>query len=1295
MSSTPYVNYDTALKEALIYFKGDDLAATTWLNKYALQPIPGAFLETTPNQMHYRLAKEFAKIERKYGASENPHKPEISAKLSEYGRERKFLTSERIFDLFDEFKYIIPQGSVMSQLGASHIGSLSNCFFIGQPEDSYGGIMQKDQELVQLMKRRGGVGIDISTLRPEGTNTSNAAKSSTGAVSFMHRFSNSTREVAQCIEENQRVLTQNGLKAIKDITIGEMVWTKKGFIEVINVLNNGKKEVYKTITKFGNEILTTQKHVFLTSNSEGSLEDRLENLREGSPICLLNGVRIKKELLQLITPIFKKATRKIANKFGEYGYMEHNRYIHNNIPTKLDIRLAYIVGYASGDGYTDKSNLSVAVNTTDEDILEKIIRFNPFKADSSIIMGDGCYKINICNSSGLHFLNHHHLNKPKTEYLRIPNLIWESSYEIQASYLSGLFDADGYASGRKRGYVFSTVVKKFAQDISKMLLANGILAKIHIETDRGENWQDMYTVVIVGAVNQKRFLDFMQESLKVQKVKWVSSLDKHKSPYTSCELGIKYNNLSYIPSCNQLMSINCLDKYEGYTDGILTQDYIETKEYVGQVSTYDLALASEHLFWCEGFYVHNSGRRGALMISIEVKHPDIMEFIKIKRDLSQVTGANISIKLNDEFMQAVAKNEDYFLRFPCTQDINYVGTREVDDYNELDYCDNDLGERIFVKKIRAKEYWNEIIKSAHSVAEPGLLFWDNTLNYGPDAVYDKLRPLGVNPCGEITLSESDSCRLIAVNLFSFVINPFTPESYFDHQKFYEINYEAMRLSDDLVDLEFEAVNAIIDKIKSDPESETTKQVELNLWEKILAMGKLGRRTGLGFTGLGDALAALGVVYGSSPALLETERIMRTKMESELDCTTDMAITRGPFEAYSGYSEFYIDEESLDLIGKNDFYKFLAKEFPERAEKMYAFGRRNGSWSTAAPTGSLSMLAQTSSGIEPVYLVSHTRRVKVNPSNKKSRVDFIDASGDSWTEYQVLHPKFKDWVLKQPQKKGFVWTDVTKEQIQDWFKDSPWFGATAEEINWADRVETQATIQKYITHSISSTINLPKDVSESEVSNIYMKAWKKGLKGITVYRDGSRSGVLIGEKTPELTKFNDTHAPSRPKKVDATVIRFNNNKEKWVAFIGLIDGKPYEIFTGRLSNIGLPGAVDFGQIEKVKKDGKKRYDFTYDGGVIEGISHISSRDYWNYGKLISGILRHGMPLPYVVDTINNLEFDGDHINTWKNGMMRALKRFIKDGEAAGDKKCPSCGDPDGLMYEEGCLKCKSCDYGKCG
>ncbi len=655
--------------------------------------------------------------------------------------------------------------------------------------------------------------------------------------------------------------------------------------------------------------------------------------------------------------------------------------------------------------------------------------------------------------------------------------------------------------------------------------------------------------------------------------------------------------------------------------------------------------------------VAQNGRRGALMLSMDIAHPDVEDFITIKQDLQKVTGANISIRLSDDFMKAVENNTKYTHKWPIDSDTPK-----------------------FTKTVNAKELWDVIIKCAHNTAEPGLIFWDRQHWYSTSSVYPGYENTSTNPCSEIAMQGGDSCRLIALNLYSFVENPFTKHAKFLMEDFYKAAYEGQRLMDDLVDLETEAIGRILKKVENDDEPENIKSVEKETWELLLKTGKEGRRTGLGFTALADMVAALGMAIDSDKAIAKVEKIMKEKCRAEFDSSIDMSLERGSFIGFDAKIE-----------KTSEFVQMMEVELPEVYERMMKFGRRNISISTVAPTGTLSMLAQTSSGIEPVFMTHYKRRRKLNEEETEEKVDFIDDSGDKWQEFTVYHHNLKKWMEITGE------TDITK---------SPYSGSTAPEIDWDKRVTMQAVVQKYVTHSISSTINLPNDVSLEKVSSIYLDSWKQGLKGITVYRDGSRSGVLVSadEKKDDVlenTEFKETKAPSRPKRLDAKVVRFQNNKERWIAVVGLLNGRPYEIFTGKTEDVfNMPAAVEYGWVIKNRReDGSTQYDFQYEDKegykvTMGGLSRSFDKEFWNYAKLISGVLRHGMPLHYVVDLIGKMNLYDENINTWKSGVVRALKTFIADGTKFSDHKCGECGD-EGLVYEEGCLKCISCGYSKCG
>jgi ribonucleoside-diphosphate reductase alpha chain len=671
--------------------------------------------------------------------------------------------------------------------------------------------------------------------------------------------------------------------------------------------------------------------------------------------------------------------------------------------------------------------------------------------------------------------------------------------------------------------------------------------------------------------------------------------------------------------------------------------------------------------------VAQDGRRGALMLSVSIKHPDAEHFIDAKMDGTKVTGANVSVRIDHDFMKAVKSESKYVQQYP----INSSNPK-------------------FTKEIDAKKLWDKIIHNAWKSAEPGILFWDTIINESiPDCYADLgFKTVSTNPCGEIPLCPYDSCRLIAVNLYSYVENPFTPQATFNYQKFNKHVQMAQRIMDDIVDLELEKVNKIVDKIEADPENIEIKRTELNLWKKIKTKSIQGRRTGVGITAEGDMLAALGLKYGTPEATDFCEDIHKKLALAAYRSSVDMARDRGSFPIYDS-----IREE------KNPMVMRLRAEDEQLYQDMVKYGRRNIALLTIAPTGTTSLMTQTTSGIEPVFMVSYKRRRKVNPNDKQVKVDFVDEVGDSWEEYHVFHHKFMTWLTAN----GYDADQVSKMEEEDLNKiieKSPYHGATANDVDWVEKVKLQGAVQKWVDHSISVTVNVPNSCTEDLVSQIYQTGWESGCKGITVYRDGSRSGVLIANDKKEdkeeiKNTFGETMAPKRPEKLEAEIIQFNNESEKWIAVIGLLDGRPYEIFTGAAKeSFSILSQVQKGWVIKSRSDdGKTRYDFQYEDShgyktTIEGLSRTFNEEYWNYAKLISGVLRHGMPLSFVVDMVENLHLNDETLNTWKKGVVRSLKRFIADGTKPAENTCPSCKEPS-LVYEEGCLNCKSCGHSKCG
>ena len=682
--------------------------------------------------------------------------------------------------------------------------------------------------------------------------------------------------------------------------------------------------------------------------------------------------------------------------------------------------------------------------------------------------------------------------------------------------------------------------------------------------------------------------------------------------------------------------------------------------------------------------VAQDGRRGALMLTVSIKHPDAESFIDAKMVEGKVTGANVSVRIDDAFMKAAVEGKPYIQQYPINSD-----------------------KPVYVQETDAARLWAKIVHNAWKSAEPGILFWDTiTRESVPDCYADLgFKTISTNPCGEIPLCPYDSCRLIAINLYSYVKNPFTPQAYFDFDQFAEHVACAQRMMDDIIDLEMEKIEKILDKIKSDPETAEVKTTEMNLWNKIRTKTLKGRRTGVGTTGEGDMIAAMGLRYGTPEATEFSVSVHKALALAAYGSSVQMAKERGAFEIYDAKRE-----------ENNPYINRLREAKPELYEEMVKYGRRNIACLTIAPTGTTSLLTQTTSGIEPVFMPVYKRRRKVNPSDKDVHVDLVDENGDSFEEFIVYHHKLVTWmnINNIPVRR-----DYTQEELNAIVERSPYYKATANDVDWVNKVRMQGEVQKWVDHSISVTINLPNDISEEMVGKLYVEAWRSGCKGCTVYRDGSRTGVLVAlsdnDKKKEKEKENATneqqaaryiaeeeHILKRPVELEADVVRFQNKKEKWIAFIGLIDGRPYEIFTGIADDdegIFCPKSVTKGKIIKaVGEDGVKRYDFQFINKrgfktTIEGLSEKFNPEFWNYAKLISGVLRYGMPIPQVLKLVSSLELDSQSINTWKMGVERALKRYINNGEVAAEK-CPNCGQ-NTLVYQEGCLICTNCGTSRCG
>ena len=1260
---------DEIIADVLKYFEGDELATDVWIKKYCLKNSNGdIFYEKLPSDMHRRMAKEFHKIESNYKIKDGD-----KSKLSDYGKKRLELSESRIFDYFDNFKYIVPQGSVMSSLGDPFtFNSLSNCVVLPEIYDSYGGICFTDQQLVQLMKRR-------------------------------------------CVEEHSYVSTlENGIIKIKDVEVGMHILS-------FNV-NNKNSEYKKIINKFdsdvskndrvkiafsnGSELKTSLKHPILLFND--SYEYKKVNDVSINDVCIkpekLKYYNFDENLKDIGWFIGAHLGDGTCGRIKQKSTKKYGTYIYN----KLRFRIL-------GDNENVISEYSRILN----DLSGSKAKYK--KNRSKRYKSDVWDYINVSNS--LYNIAEEYLDNQigkKVYAAKVPKIIFEKNLWIP--FIAGLIDTDGYIKGNKT-LCLRLCAKSVIDSISTYLSSIGVSYNVNIIYPKRSKLNLMYGITIHCSENifTEEIKKYMKHDEKIQKLDIISnrpfSHKKYLNDFEYNEIIDKYKNIKDkndnlisiiryfnkdknvgVGSLNEFLKNDLIDrkKYEEINQRIFIKSISKDEDSEHYV---DIEVEDNNNFFAGNFgliNIHNCGvgidisslrpkdtpvtnsagtstgaisfmerfsnttrevaqnnRRGALMITIDIKHIDVEDFISIKEDLKKVTGANISIRLSDEFMKAVKENTNFILKYP------------IDSDNPK-----------FTKEVKAIDLWNKIVYSAWKSAEPGLVFWDRQHKYSTSSIYPKYKNISTNPCAEIAMG-ADSCRLIALNMFGCVLNPFTENVSFDFNKWYEISYEGQRLNDDLVDLELESIESILKKIDLDNEPDFIKDVERRTWKTLYDTGSNGRRTGLGFTALGDTLAALNLKYDSNESVEMIEKIMKVKCEAEFESSIDMAIERGSFVDFDPK----IEETS-------EFVQMLKKEFPNIYKKMMKYGRRNISISTVAPNGSLSLLTRTTSGVEPLFMIEPYHRKKKVMGNDK--YDFVDELGDKWLHFDVYHPKLKNFLDLNPDKT---------------IKDSAYISAA--DIDWEKRVQIQSVIQKYITHSISSTINLSSNITQDIVSDIYLRGWELGLKGVTIYRDGSRIGVMTSKEDKKDYKdeknYDEINVPKRPKNLHCDVMRFTNKGDKWVSFVGLIrngsdEYRPYEIFTGLLDSFPIPHYVENGEIVKSKLDdsnGKivSRYDFVYkdkdDFSVImTGLNRAFDREYWNYGKMLSGVLRQKMPIKYVIALIDGLKFEEDNIVTWKAGVKRALKKYLKSELI--EEKCPNCGS-DKYFHEAGCDICKDCGF----
>lgn len=1241
---------DEVLKASTDYFQGDDLAAEVFTAKYALRDDKLQWLEDNPDSMHQRMAGEFARIEKKY---KNP------------------LSKNAIYSLLKDFQYVVPGGSPMFGIGNPYQRvSLSNCFVI-KTVDSYGGICRADERVAQISKRRGGVGIDISPIRPRGVATGNCALTTDGITVFMERFSNTSQEVAQCISEGERVLTDKGLVNIEDICSGQKVWTKEGWVGVVNKVESGNKKIFKMTTKCGYSIRTSEDHIFTTS-IDGDIEEiKLKDLNVGDEVVLLCG-----------TEDAFRNKKNIKLDINNNYQNENNKPNNCELPAYLDEKLAYILGYSYGDGSVEKNkineprSLSLACSNKWEEIISKLMRYvyEVFKYQPTLRKGSGDLKIlTIDNKCISNFLQQNNILKQKSGDIQFPSVIVNSPIKTIFSFLSGYFDADGSVTESKKMYRFHSINYGFLSQIQIILMSVGIPSKISKEKRKEEKWEDIYTLNISGAYAKGEFIRLMQQSVKVASFKYIPKRDCWLTPFKPKTLNINYGKYNYCGDNTQFISASTFKRLKA--DGndlpeLLIKDLIVKIEEDGVDKTYDLQLESEHLFWCEGFYVHNSGRRGALMQTISVHHPEIMNFIRIKRDRKRVTGANISVRVTDEFMEAVKKNKTYELRWPT-----------------------DSKDPVIKSKIKAREVWHAIIESVHDSAEPGILFWDNIIRNSPADCYSDLgfETSSTNPCGELPLCELDSCRLMSINLSSYVIDPFTENARFNEDLFKDHVGKAMRLMDDLVDLELEAITKIIDKVKSDPEDSLTKSNEMEMWSGVKKKCEQGRRTGLGITALGDCIAMLNVKYGDDESIKIVDHVYSILRNASYGASIQMAKERGAFPIFDTQRE--------------KGHEYLERLPDDIREDMAKYGRRNIGCLTTAPAGSISTVCRTTSGFEPIFKVEYFRKRRLTDTDK-DKPDLIDDNGNRWKEYKIIHSKAK------------IFEEVTGKKIEE----SPYYGAQCHEIDYAARVQMQATATKYVDHAISSTVNLPEDIGVDIVEKIYFSAWEKGCKGLTVYREKSREGILTagssitrscqdcdqaGEEFARMVsegmrpkKIIQAAAPSRPQSLECDIHRSKVDKGDWLFFVGKLNGKVYEVFGGDSEQFTIPHKYRKGWILKNGKvEGVTQYNLVL-GSLedenekleVKGIAkHFNNYQYGAFTRLISLAIRHGTPIKYICEQITKTGVEGE-LFSFQRAMSRVLKKYIGEGEKS-DANCPQCGSED-VYYKNGCPSCRICGHSNC-
>jgi ribonucleotide reductase alpha subunit len=1143
---------EEVFNSSLDYFKGDELAANVWINKYALKDSHGNVYELNPREMHMRLAKEISRIEHKFGSPK--------------------LTEDTLFQLFDKFKYIVPQGSPMAGIGNTlQYVSLSNCFVIGTSgsSDSYGSILKIDQEQVQLMKRRGGVGHDLSHIRPKSSPVENSALTSTGVVPFMERYSNSTREVAQ-----------DG---------------RRGALMLSISMRHPDAEAFIDAKMDGTKVTGANVSVRIP-------DDFMEAL-------ISKEIYLQKYPVDSNTPIYTKTVdpntiwNKIIHnawKSAEPGVLFWDKIINESLP----------------DRYADLGY--------------KTLSTNPCVIGSTLIAtADGRNAVSI--------------EKLAEEGLDIP--VYSTNIE------SGRTEIKIGRNPRKTG-IKSEVWKLKLDDGSELISTpnHKILTK-DLKYVELKDLSEGISIMPFNSFNSNGYRQVTNTGAKM-----TGGAMRNRRQYRLIHEFYK----GAVDSKNfAIHHVDCNSKNDHISNlELMTHEAhraLHAKNMIGKDNPY-FKMTDE---WKFNFASHPGEKNGKY---IDVNNQELVNqgkvvFEKEGKLTRQLWYDHAKINSLPQFL-----NNDF--RFGTFQNFkNQVATNH---------------KVVSVEFYGYEDVYNITVDDNHNY---------HIITSYEDENFITSSGICIKNCGEIPLCADDSCRLIAVNLYSYVNNPFTSEAEFNWELFKEHAAITTRIMDNIIELEIEMIDRILDKIKNDPEDIEIKAVEKNLWERIKKKCQDGRRTGIGITAEGDMIAAMGLRYGTPEATKFATEVHKQYALTVYRASCNLAKERGSFAIWDPKRE-----EGAPILER------IKKEDPALYADLMKYGRRNIALLTIAPTGSVSILTKTSSGIECAFLVSYRRRRKVNPNDKNVRIDFTDSVGDTWEEYNVFHHHFETWLLVNGYDLELV-KSMKDAELNKIIEKSPYHKALANDVDWVEKVVMQGKIQQWIDHSISVTVNLPEHVDEALVNDVYVTAWKNGCKGCTIYRDGSRSGVLISNEVKQLQDaFKDNHAPKRPDTLDCTVSQFNNNKERWIGFIGLYDGRPYEIFTGKLEDFPVPNYVDEGKITKMKSKEGNNYHFVYKDKTgneitLPNLNHAFDHTFYDMAKTISAIMRHGMPLPYVIDLMDSLNLDGDLINTWKSGVKRLIKKFIKDGTTVTGSTCQDCGS-DALEYKEGCLSCAACGSSKC-